>query len=76
MGISVSHSMTCHLFQDNTYEMILTRSLSNDDEKGLKTNRNFDTSLSSIDFTLHLGNLDKDEDVLDFYKKYNKGKFM
>jgi hypothetical protein len=35
MGIAMSHSMTCHFISNKTFDLIITRSHTNGDTKGL-----------------------------------------
>lgn len=46
LGLALSHPLLCHLLDSHTFEMMLTRSLHNNDLKGLTSRRNIDTTFS------------------------------
>lgn len=55
--MGLSHSVTCNLISNSTFEMILIRSLRNDDDKGLGYSKYVDTSYSSLDIKLNFQKL-------------------
>jgi len=46
--MTISHPVTCHFIDNNTYEIILIRSIGHNDIKGVSSMRNTDTTLSEL----------------------------
>lgn len=71
----MSHSVACHLIDKKSFEMILVRSLRNDDEKGIGQTRNIDPTLSEIDMKINFRRFIDKSDPERFMKTYNAGKY-
>eukprot|EP00347_Sterkiella_histriomuscorum_P014208 403361757 len=71
-GQAFSHPVACHLIDDQTYELILIRSLGNNDVKGTPSLRNLDVSISQIQINhaMALSTNTKDQ----FVQSYNQAK--
>lgn len=84
LGISLSHPLLCNLlggskladdtYAKNTFEMMLTRSVHNNDLKGLGTLRNTEFTLSELNLAMNLNRLDGSRDHINFITAYNLGK--
>ncbi|CDW83393.1 lysosomal alpha- [Stylonychia lemnae] len=76
IGMSLSHPVTCHLIDSNTFEMILTRSLGNNDIKGISSLRNTDITLSDLKINLNIDKVNDYKTSIDFINTYNLGKAL
>lgn len=82
LGISLSHPLLCNLLggskqgedNSNTFEMMLTRSVHNNDLKGLGTLRNTEFTLSELNLAMNLNRLTAGIDHINFVTGYNLGK--
>ena len=80
LGISLSHPLLCNLLggskqgEENTFEMMLTRSVHNNDLKGLGTLRNTEFTLSELNLAMNLNRLTAGLDHIIFVTGYNLGK--
>ncbi len=52
MGIATSHSMTCHFVSNKTYDLIITRSHTNGDTKGLWKYKLNDEDYAKLDMVI------------------------
>lgn len=52
MAVTLSHSVLCHLINNSTYDLMLTRSHSNEDTKGLGGHYLKDTDYAYLEMNL------------------------
>ncbi len=52
MGVTLSHPVLCHLINNSTYDLMLTRSHENEDTKGLGEHKLKDTEYAYLEMSL------------------------
>lgn len=84
LGFALSHPLLCHILGGypaaddssamNTFEFMLSRSVHNNDLKGLKALRNTESGLSELNLAINMNRRDSKDSHNDFIHSYNLGK--